>query len=144
MRITEHQLRQIIREELHEARIAPMGSLKTHPYYPPRRQASSVTIDELDYREVYNDPDLGTEQWEAVGTATIRGKSVPFEATFTHFGMQPEFILRGIARELSNVSGFSVPDSALDPDLNGKMGVLLSGMEASNEYYQSAASGGGW
>ena len=141
MRITENQLRQIIREELNEARFAPMGSLKVHPNYPPQRQVSSVTIDDLDYREVYNDPELGTEQWDAVGTATIRGRSFPFEATFTYFGMEPESILRGIARELSNVSGLPVPARALDPDLNGKMGVLMAGIEASSDYYNSALGG---
>lgn len=140
MRIAEHQLRQIIREEIHEARFAPVGSLKTNPYYPARRAATKVKIVSLEYDEVYNDPGTRTQQWEATGVAEVGGRSVQFTTGGGSFLTQPQSIIEIIANAISDASGRHVAPSVIDPDLNGHMDDLLAALETSEEYYQSAAS----
>ena len=142
MRITEHQLRQIIREELNEARFAPMGSLKVNPYYPPRRSATGVSIQNVEYNEVYNDP--GSQQWEAVGTAMVRGREVPFTATFVSFLTEPEQIVRSIASAIGDASGMHVSPAAVSPDLDGNIDALLSSQSESESAYQSMSTDSEW
>ena len=140
MRITEHQLRQIIREEIREARFAPVGSLKTNPYYPARRAATKVKITSLVYDTIYNDPGTRTQQWEAAGVAEVGGRSVQFTTGGGSFLAQPQSIIESIANAISDASGRHVAPKAIDPDLNGHMDELLASLEADEEYYQSAAS----
>ena len=139
MRITEHQLRQIICEELRKARFAPMGSLKVHPYYPPRRVETQVVIQNLEYDEVYNDPGTRTQQWEATGTAKVGGRIIQFTTGGGSFLEQPQSIIENIAMAISDASGRHVSPSSIDPDLNGHMDDLLASLEASDSYYQSSA-----
>lgn len=138
MRITERQLRQIIREELNETRFAPMGSLKLSRWYPPRRAAKSVMITSLVYDTVYNDPGTRTQQWEAAGEAEVDGRAVQFTTGGGSFLTQPQSIIEGIANAISDASGRHVAPKAIDPGLNGHMDDLLASLEADEEYYQSA------
>lgn len=148
MRITEKDLRQIIHEEIKKARIAPMGSLKTNPYYPPRRAATGVKITSLVYDVIYNDPGTRTQQWEATGVAEVGGKGGPRTVQFTTGGgsflSSARDIIENIATAIGDASGLAIDPKKLDPGLDGHLEDLLASLEASQEDYESSAADMYW